>query len=104
MSNTFGNNHQFLSKPLLVRSDGPMMKQRRWFKQFYTPRVTLQYDRDSNVSLLDSTENQHEQRQDSGHEPEQLINWQHRTVTSYTTQCTGIDSEYFNDHITEAVS
>jgi cholesterol 7-desaturase len=28
-------NKKFLKNPVLVKGDGPMNKQRRWFKQFY---------------------------------------------------------------------
>jgi hypothetical protein len=28
-------NKKFLKSPMLVKGDGPMNKQRRWFKQFY---------------------------------------------------------------------
>lgn len=28
-------NKKFLKSPFLVKGDGPMNKQRRWFKQFY---------------------------------------------------------------------
>jgi cholesterol 7-desaturase len=29
-------NKKFLERPYIVKGDGPMMKQRRWFRQFYT--------------------------------------------------------------------
>lgn len=32
-------NKKFALKAILVKGDGPMQKQRRWFKQFYTPAI-----------------------------------------------------------------
>ena len=35
---------QFASKPVLVKGDGPMGRQRRWFKQFYTVKEMTHND------------------------------------------------------------
>lgn len=32
---TIWENKRYLEKPLLVKGDGPFMKLRRWYKQFY---------------------------------------------------------------------
>ena len=39
-------NKKFLSRPLLIKNDGPIQKQRRWYRQFYTPpSLELQHDK-----------------------------------------------------------
>ena len=52
------SNEQFANKPTLVKGDGPMQKQRRWFKQFYSLPIQLEYeeevDKKEKEKLIDS--------------------------------------------------
>jgi hypothetical protein len=45
-----------MSKPALVRGDGPMQKQRRWFKQFYSaPGPPIIISKETNGDASDTT-------------------------------------------------
>jgi cholesterol 7-dehydrogenase len=37
-------NKNFQKRPLLVKGDGPLQNNRRWFNQFYTPKVDIAYE------------------------------------------------------------
>jgi hypothetical protein len=44
-----------------VKGDGPMQKQRRWFKQFYSIPIQLEYEDEKTKT---AKEKEHEQRAD----------------------------------------
>lgn len=48
-------NKKYLAAPKLVKGDGPIMKQRRWFKQFYTPRVVVKEVQESEQAAEDKS-------------------------------------------------
>jgi hypothetical protein len=44
------NHKRLLRTPMVVKSDGPLLKFRRWIKQFYPP-VEIRYDRDDDNDI-----------------------------------------------------
>jgi cholesterol 7-dehydrogenase len=43
---------KYQKKPMLVKGDGPMQKNRKWFSQFYTPRMNLAYEAETSVEEI----------------------------------------------------